>query len=56
MTTPWLTLEEGELTGTSSIMPQKRNPNALLNPLGRASEVVGTARTFVFKAIMFRTA
>src|SRR5882724_4838686 len=29
MTTPWLALEEGELTGVSSIMPQKRNPVAL---------------------------
>ena len=27
-TKPWFLLAEGELTGTSSIMPQKRNPSA----------------------------
>ena len=50
MTTPWLTLEEGELTGTSSIMPQKRNPNALHNVRVTASEVLGIATTYFFKA------
>lgn len=46
MTTPWLTLEEGELTGTSSIMPQKRNPNALHNVRIAASEVLGLGTTY----------
>jgi len=50
MTTPWLTLEEGELTGTSSIMPQKRNPNALHNVRVAASEVLGLATTYIIKA------
>ena len=50
MTTPWLTLEEGELTGTSSIMPQKRNPNALNTCASAASEILGTAATYLFKA------
>jgi argininosuccinate lyase len=50
MTTPWLTLEEGELTGTSSIMPQKRNPNALHDVRVRASEVLGLTTTYLFKA------
>jgi argininosuccinate lyase len=50
MTTPWLTLEEGELTGTSSIMPQKRNPNALHNVRVLASEVLGVSTTYLFKA------
>jgi argininosuccinate lyase len=50
MTTPWLTLEEGELTGTSSIMPQKRNPNALHDVRVRASEALGLTTTYLFKA------
>src|SRR6185369_2639803 len=50
MTTPWLTLEEGELTGVSSIMPQKRNPNALHNIRVTASEVLGVGTTYFFKA------
>jgi argininosuccinate lyase len=50
MTTPWLTLEEGELTGTSSIMPQKRNPNALHNVRIAASEVLGIGATYLIKA------
>ncbi len=50
MTTPWLTLEEGDLTGTSSIMPQKRNPVALNDVRIRASDTLGTAATYLFKA------
>src|SRR5262245_47974299 len=49
MTTPWLTLEEGELTGISSIMPQKRNPVALNDIRIRASDVLGGAATYLFK-------
>jgi argininosuccinate lyase len=38
-TSPWITIQEGRLTGTSSIMPQKRNPYALnvLAPAGQRS-------------------
>lgn len=50
MTTPWLMLSEGELTGSSSIMPQKRNPNALLGVRVTASKVVGDATGYYFKA------
>jgi argininosuccinate lyase len=50
MTTPWLTLEEGELTGVSSIMPQKRNPVALNNVRIAASDILGAATTYLFKA------
>src|SRR5882672_1634082 len=50
MTIPWLTLEEGNLTGTSSIMPQKRNPVALNDVRIGASETLGTAATYLFKA------
>jgi len=47
---PWLTLEEGDLTGTSSIMPQKRNPVALNDVRIRASETLGVATTYLLKA------
>ncbi len=50
LTTPWLTLTEGTLTGTSSIMPQKRNPNALLSVGIAASNVLGQATSYYFKA------
>ncbi|CAM3633963.1 argininosuccinate lyase [Bordetella sputigena] len=40
---PWLMLTEGKLTGTSSIMPQKRNPYALNDVRLAASETVGDA-------------
>jgi argininosuccinate lyase len=50
MTTPWLTLREGDLTGTSSIMPQKRNPVALNNVRVAASDILGIATTYLFKA------
>lgn len=42
---PWLMLTEGKLTGTSSIMPQKRNPYALNDVRLAASETVGDAMT-----------
>ncbi len=49
-TSPWLLLHEGELTGTSSIMPQKRNPYGLNTLRLQASVVVGSATTFVIEA------
>jgi argininosuccinate lyase len=50
MSTPWIILREGELTGISSIMPQKRNPTALQAVRVAASQVMGDASTYYFKA------
>jgi argininosuccinate lyase len=50
MSTPWLILSEGELTGVSSIMPQKRNPTILQAVRVAASQVMGDASTYYFKA------
>jgi argininosuccinate lyase len=47
---PWFLLAEGELTGTSSIMPQKRNPSGLVFLRAQASTVIGHAQTFLFVA------
>ncbi len=47
---PWLTLAEGELTGTSSIMPQKRNPSGLVFLRAQASTLLGHAHTFLVVA------
>jgi argininosuccinate lyase len=47
---PWLLLREGALTGTSSIMPQKRNPNALNQVRLQASTVVGGAALFMIQS------
>jgi argininosuccinate lyase len=47
-TRPWLLLTEG--TGTSSIMPQKRNPTALVGVRTAASTLVGEAMTFSLQA------
>ncbi|WP_251864663.1 argininosuccinate lyase [Achromobacter sp. Marseille-Q4962] len=44
-TRPWLMLQEGKLTGTSSIMPQKRNPYALNTLRLQASQAIGDAMT-----------
>jgi argininosuccinate lyase len=45
---PWFMLREGELTGISSIMPQKRNPWALNTLRQACSRVIGNAEsTFV---------
>jgi argininosuccinate lyase len=49
-TKPWLLLAEGELTGTSSIMPQKRNPSGLVFLRTQASTVIGHAQTFLMVA------
>jgi argininosuccinate lyase len=47
---PWFLLAEGEMTGTSSIMPQKRNPSGLVFLRAQASTVLGHAQTFLFVA------
>ena len=47
---PWFLMTEGELTGTSSIMPQKRNPSGLVFLRAQASIVIGHAQTFVMTA------
>jgi argininosuccinate lyase len=49
-TKPWLLLAEGELTGTSSIMPQKRNPSGLVFLRTQSSTVLGHAQTFLLTA------
>jgi len=47
---PWFTLQEGRLTGISSIMPQKRNPMALERVRTLCSMVIGDAQTTFFMA------
>lgn len=47
---PWLVLAEGNMTGVSSIMPQKRNPVALVFLRAQASTVLGHAQTFLMVA------
>jgi argininosuccinate lyase len=42
---PWFMLAAGELTGVSSIMPQKRNPAALEQLRAQASIMVGDMQT-----------
>jgi argininosuccinate lyase len=49
-TKPWLMLAEGDLTGTSSIMPQKRNPTGIVNLRSVASTLVGEAQTYLIQA------
>ena len=49
-TKPWFLLAEGELTGTSSIMPQKRNPSGLVFLRAQASTVIGHAQKFLLVA------
>jgi argininosuccinate lyase len=46
---PWIMIQEGHLTGTSSIMPQKRNPYVLNRIRLMASDVVGGVVTFQFE-------
>jgi argininosuccinate lyase len=49
-TKPWLLLAEGNLTGTSSIMPQKRNPTGMVQLRTEASTVLGNAQTYMITA------
>ncbi|MDB5607272.1 MAG: argininosuccinate lyase [Bradyrhizobium sp.] len=45
-TEPWILLTEGEQTGVSSIMPQKRNPSGLVRLRAEASTLIGESGTF----------
>jgi argininosuccinate lyase len=47
---PWLLIQEGAQTHTSSIMPQKRNPTILNNTRLSASNVVGQAHAYTIQA------
>lgn len=54
-TQPWLLLGAGELTGVSSIMPQKRNPAALEQLRAQASLMLGDMHTVFLMAHNNRT-
>ena len=47
---PWMMLQEGRLTGPSSIMPQKRNPYGLNVLRLQASTTVGLTVAYLFEA------
>jgi len=47
---PWIVVQEGALTGSSTIMPQKRNPIVLVAARHLASNVLGQAQTCLFVA------
>ncbi|WP_447588591.1 argininosuccinate lyase [Aquipseudomonas campi] len=47
---PWIMIREGRLTGTSSIMPQKRNPYVLNRLRLLSSGVLGGAVTYQFES------
>lgn len=47
---PWMLLHAGELTGSSSIMPQKRNPYGLNLLRQAASTVIGECHLFTIHA------
>jgi argininosuccinate lyase len=49
-TEPWILLTEGNETGVSSIMPQKRNPSGLVKLRAEASNLIGEAGTFALIA------
>ena len=53
--TPWFVLAPGELTGVSSIMPQKRNPAALEQLRAQASIMLGEMQTVFLIAHNNRT-
>src|SRR5207302_11463428 len=52
---PWCMLATGELTGVSSIMPQKRNPAALEQLRAQASLMLGDMQTVLLVAHNSRT-
>lgn len=52
---PWFMLAEGELTGTSSIMPQKRNPAALEQLRAQASILLNEMQTMTWVSHNNRT-
>jgi argininosuccinate lyase len=52
---PWFMLGSGELTGTSSIMPQKRNPAALEQLRAQSSILLSEMQTMTFVAHNNRT-
>jgi argininosuccinate lyase len=52
---PWLVLAEGELTGVSSIMPQKRNPAALEQLRAQSSLLLGEMHAVALLAHNART-
>jgi argininosuccinate lyase len=47
---PWFTFSGGEVTGTSSIMPQKRNPTGLVDLRQQTSTIVGQAMTYTVQS------
>jgi argininosuccinate lyase len=47
---PWILLTEGDQTGISSIMPQKRNPTGLVRLRAEASTLIGESGTFALIA------
>jgi argininosuccinate lyase len=49
-TDPWILLTEGDQTGVSSIMPQKRNPTGLVRLRAEASNLIGEAGSFALIA------
>src|SRR6201995_3981504 len=49
-TEPWIILTEGNETGVSSIMPQKRNPSGLVGLRAAATTLIGEANTFAIIA------
>ena len=53
--TPWFVLAAGELTGVSSIMPQKRNPAAIEQLRAQASIMLGEMHTVFLIAHNNRT-
>jgi argininosuccinate lyase len=55
MTTPWLTLEEGELTGTSSIMPRSATRTRCTMCALRLARFSGSAQPICSRHTTFRT-